>query len=793
MARSKKVRTRTINDCIDDSSSGGDDSIVIEEDQDIADFALDDGAADFDLLAAPTRQFDELEDDKNETSWTRHDRFQRSAKTILLDFVERSESFEGSLEGLLELDAHWDDALLLVALSLAKDSGQLSTNEDRERLLSLLVRFYQTRGSSLDQSLALEKMMSRADDLQLDFPFFPKMLASWLHRFKEEKLISSALLRRLPQKFLLDTGSDEVAVSKLRARKACYKKVIHDCGSLIGTAGTSSDSIRTFLVERLKEGGGASQDQDEAVCGDYPLEMVKAAVLFFLESCQCKEEDDSPAKAAACASFLQQLRGIGVLGDTGMLFGLLRTIGSVDEIAVDNPKADHFLIELLKILIEQDSLEPDLLKRCRILHVPGGGQAQDILKEVEAAMPEHFVPFYLDFEQDVSREIDNFFASSSSCHYNTLSGTGCYTTSISPTASSSTTTSLQDRKERFGKFVAMIGPGREKARGLVAQIVRACCAAEDPEAFRKSLIMRSSSVDVGSESITTGDQGAAAVNSAEVDILGGAQQDCRPIKGESGSIGRGEPGAPDVDAGASKQHMLNQDCFSSMISISTCTSEPASSFTSSTTRSTTSFSSSSPTSSSTCVSATTLSPSSSGITPSTSSTGVVLNAENAGAGGGDQPSYPQMLSHTVSSEVPSNMNRCGADHGAELQLQGTTIPSKVVPGAVTSCDKMSSTTTPTPSGGVVTSFENTTSSASAFDNPSDILTLGRLEAGCALLTYLVQQIEEVPALALADGFGRAIVTLTTQEEKETATEMLLRCESLFPEGQVLDTSTGAGF
>eukprot|EP00391_Amoebophrya_sp_Ameob2_P003531 CAMPEP_0179007416 /NCGR_PEP_ID=MMETSP0795-20121207/15149_1 /TAXON_ID=88552 /ORGANISM="Amoebophrya sp., Strain Ameob2" /LENGTH=992 /DNA_ID=CAMNT_0020702389 /DNA_START=131 /DNA_END=3109 /DNA_ORIENTATION=+ len=417
-----------------------------------------------------------------------HNRFQSTAKSLLLDFVEDNETAERTLDELFKLHQEheqsgspWDDVVALTGFTIMRD--QTLDPQRCDRLLSLLVNYYlrstttltpflkqgqkatstsrtnKTAAAGTIFELALEKLMSRWEDMALDFPLFPNLLQKALYRFKEEAGLPLAVVRRLPQKFIQDVEADEERVAELTAAKKLYKKVIFDADKMVATCAVSASAKEKFVREALLK------QQDVA----FPLELVKLSVAFYLgrassdtttncnsssaqtdESTRLKRTTSSsapPSDAALCQGFLQLLVDTGCITKKDVFFGLLRTLGTTDELSLDcGPlKVERFLRELLCGLVQReweyndstnmtqelsaaeageagggdDSAEtagkvvqrgehfqlPEELKKCRILHVPGGAQAQEILSAVEADLPECFVPVFLDLDAELEKEL----------------------------------------------------------------------------------------------------------------------------------------------------------------------------------------------------------------------------------------------------------------------------------------------------------------------------------------------------------------------------------------------------
>eukprot|EP00392_Amoebophrya_sp_AT5.2_P016989 g17299.t1 len=245
---------------------------------------------------------------------------------------------------------------------------------------------------------------------------------------------------------------------------------------MVATCAVSASAKEKFVREALLK------QQDVA----FPLELVKLSVAFYLgrassdtttncnsssaqtdESTRLKRTTSSsapPSDAALCQGFLQLLVDTGCITKKDVFFGLLRTLGTTDELSLDcGPlKVERFLRELLCGLVQReweyndstnmtqelsaaeageagggdDSAEtagkvvqrgehfqlPEELKKCRILHVPGGAQAQEILSAVEADLPECFVPVFLDLDAELEKELQEHVLRSRTRTLSSLSG-----------------------------------------------------------------------------------------------------------------------------------------------------------------------------------------------------------------------------------------------------------------------------------------------------------------------------------------------------------------------------------
>ncbi|CAD7966782.1 unnamed protein product [Amoebophrya sp. A120] len=452
--------------------------------------------------------------------WPEYEKFKVDVTNVLVDYLNEHETLETSMDCLLRstcerekslLVYEWSDLVLLTAFNL-----QVNGEAQEERLLDFLTVFLGQMSSGdgvgsknfcsvtteqdFDGSdgntqkkmlspfdLALEKLLSRWEELKMDFPRFPELLGKILVRLVQDaQVLPVSILNRVPEKFLLEKYLSAGTTSTKNATATARLELENNSGdeiesletTLIDNLASAKKKIKAILSEYshpVDRSSGAKKTNEshvvELLVGSdrnllqfYSDEVVKLTISEFLQKSGLHRTKED---AKECANLLLHLKTATLFPniknhftDEKLGLGLLRAIGLIDEFIIDSgkEKVEKFFFNVIAELVvkidtgaaaaknqrrnsdsEQGATEAKrpgsrsatvsksksrsndagpgsfslakLLKKCRILHIPGGGAAQCLLERVELALPQFFVKHYLDLEKECTKLLDLFFYS----------------------------------------------------------------------------------------------------------------------------------------------------------------------------------------------------------------------------------------------------------------------------------------------------------------------------------------------------------------------------------------------
>lgn len=264
--------------------------------------------------------------------------FKASAIAAIREYFDSSDAAEvGRSLGDLE-EPGLTNIFVKQAVQLAMD------RKDREReLTSALLAALSPQTISEDQmSLGFTRLLASVEDLALDIPDAPHLLALFLGRaVVDEVLAPSFLASVLPalRNDSLGVTVVQTTGSMLSARHAA-ERLINCWHGGCQTVDQLRESMQALLEEYLGSGDTAEAARclHDLTVPFYHHELVKRALLMAL--------DPTGHHAASLFSLLAKLAASGEVNQTQMRKGFSRVEASLDDVVLDLPKAREDLAKL---------------------------------------------------------------------------------------------------------------------------------------------------------------------------------------------------------------------------------------------------------------------------------------------------------------------------------------------------------------------------------------------------------------------------------------------------------------
>ncbi|PHJ16976.1 ma3 domain-containing protein [Cystoisospora suis] len=290
--------------------------------------------------------------------------FTKLAKEALDEYYASREPLELS-KSLKELNCNqYLDTFVVLAVRSALDRA----TEEQKCLSASLTLLTDKQIISRQQMVrAFEKLVQSADDLNLDVPDASDRIYLFLECAVLDNCVDPNYIQRLPEKFLSFLSSSvleanpqlETYLQNLRKFKEAVRGFLPDFFN-----SGSTEELRIFLEEQKQ-----------------PLlqhEFVKMAV----ESSFARENEQREMVSNA----LDCLYG-KVLKPDDIQLAFARLVGTVDDVALDNPEAYDLLSKFLARAVADEILPPSFLVDRYRLHYGGVGGMQ-VLKKVQKWLSE---------------------------------------------------------------------------------------------------------------------------------------------------------------------------------------------------------------------------------------------------------------------------------------------------------------------------------------------------------------------------------------------------------------------
>eukprot|EP00928_Gymnodinium_smaydae_P054022 TRINITY_DN37875_c0_g1_i1.p1 TRINITY_DN37875_c0_g1~~TRINITY_DN37875_c0_g1_i1.p1 ORF type:complete len:591 (-),score=124.99 TRINITY_DN37875_c0_g1_i1:61-1833(-) len=230
-------------------------------------------------------------------------------------------------------------------------------------------------------SRAFAKLVCTWEDLQVDDgPHAPAVLVGLLLSCIRAGCLDEAYLSRLPEGLLqaglsarVDDGlasdtSAQAALARVIERLQIYKRNLEQEG-LLGPPSCSSSRQASSTAQALRRLG----------MPEFHHEYVKRVFAASL---------DWPAsrRNSVCITMLAGLLAEGVLAPEDVQWGVVRLLGSLEDLKLDCPRSDVIVADLLRDMLAEELLSGGFLRRLHTLHV-GGAAGLEVLGPVLAARP----------------------------------------------------------------------------------------------------------------------------------------------------------------------------------------------------------------------------------------------------------------------------------------------------------------------------------------------------------------------------------------------------------------------
>eukprot|EP00326_Haptolina_ericina_P010173 CAMPEP_0181223624 /NCGR_PEP_ID=MMETSP1096-20121128/30649_1 /TAXON_ID=156174 ORGANISM="Chrysochromulina ericina, Strain CCMP281" /NCGR_SAMPLE_ID=MMETSP1096 /ASSEMBLY_ACC=CAM_ASM_000453 /LENGTH=529 /DNA_ID=CAMNT_0023316565 /DNA_START=8 /DNA_END=1597 /DNA_ORIENTATION=+ len=243
-------------------------------------------------------------------------------------------------------------------------------DHERELVSQLISNLYDGAVSPHEIARGFEILISRIDDLTIDNPQAPTLLAAFLVRAVVDDVLPPAFVRQNPPEPLttdlqlatLTQAKAQLAVSHFgdRRRKVWGAAADADVATLKHSV---SELVREYLV------GG---DLNEAVrclvelnAPSFYHEVVKRLVVLSL--------DHNSTEQQLARRLVGRLYGDRLLTEEQLLLGCKRLLEALPDLRLDNPKASEVLSEFFDSCCELDALAPseDWREAIRVLRSGG--------------------------------------------------------------------------------------------------------------------------------------------------------------------------------------------------------------------------------------------------------------------------------------------------------------------------------------------------------------------------------------------------------------------------------------
>lgn len=228
-------------------------------------------------------------------------------------------------------------------------------DHERELVSQLISNLYDGAVSPHEIARGFEILISRIDDLTIDNPQAPTLLAAFLVRAVVDDVLPPAFVRQNPPEPLttdlqlatLTQAKAQLAVSHFgdRRRKVWGAAADADVATLKHSV---SELVREYLV------GG---DLNEAVrclvelnAPSFYHEVVKRLVVLSL--------DHNSTEQQLARRLVGRLYGDRLLTEEQLLLGCKRLLEALPDLRLDNPKASEVLSEFFDSCCELDALAP---------------------------------------------------------------------------------------------------------------------------------------------------------------------------------------------------------------------------------------------------------------------------------------------------------------------------------------------------------------------------------------------------------------------------------------------------
>jgi len=308
--------------------------------------------------------------------------FQSNVKPIWSEYLESGEVLV-CVNRILDLECEaYDDELFVMAVNKTLDSA----NDLAATLLQNFLRTYygnedeessRPRKNNTERKLAsyirgLEKLLTSWESISVDVPHALPFLVQLIFWSVENHFANKSFLYRMPEKLVaalpegelkasLEESLKNLAPFKTESRKALKEYFLNS---------NSIDEVKQFLAE---------QDLPQ-----FHLEFVRLVMqLGIQEHVNSKQDIDNGI------NLLGDLLDQNVIQDDDLNWGLLRFLGSAEDMQIDNPKFQPKASELIGQLLSNDLISSAFVHRCRLLRI-GGAVGLEILTKVGRDFPEHY-------------------------------------------------------------------------------------------------------------------------------------------------------------------------------------------------------------------------------------------------------------------------------------------------------------------------------------------------------------------------------------------------------------------
>jgi len=216
---------------------------------------------------------------------------------------------------------------------------------DRERVSQLLSKLDGNPLEQAEMAEGFEALLSRTDDLALDNPSAPSLLAGFLVRAIADDVLPPAFVAQIPpggtpgHRRALEAARAQLSASHFGARRR----------HVWGKAATGRMVDLKIAVAELIQEYLASGEADEAVlcvkelnAPPFHHEMVKQLVVAAM--------DHGPREREGALELLRRLRTEQVVSQEQLSLGCQRAVEAADDLKLDNPHAPEIIAEMVQQL-----------------------------------------------------------------------------------------------------------------------------------------------------------------------------------------------------------------------------------------------------------------------------------------------------------------------------------------------------------------------------------------------------------------------------------------------------------
>eukprot|EP00930_Biecheleria_cincta_P072875 TRINITY_DN60217_c0_g1_i1.p1 TRINITY_DN60217_c0_g1~~TRINITY_DN60217_c0_g1_i1.p1 ORF type:complete len:483 (-),score=102.33 TRINITY_DN60217_c0_g1_i1:362-1810(-) len=299
--------------------------------------------------------------------------FQKRAKSLIDEYfishaVEETTLAAQELIGACRSEA---DELGVLAIRGAVDRGKEAPNA-MVKLLESLSKTTAVDGGALIRSF--EKIFCTLTDIKMDAPHAESDILDILKGCIAGGAIDPALLTKLPESLLQAGLTRNKAEGNDEFREMLHKTAVE----LKTFKVASSRCLEEFFVALHPEEVG--QQLQDLGMRPYQHEFVKKAItLSFSQPSETGRDQ--------VVALLKHLHGAGVLSRDDVHWGVTRILGTLEDLALDNPQVANSCTDIFVDLLTEDLISVPFLRRCRQLRL-GDSSGLKVLESVQRRTPE---------------------------------------------------------------------------------------------------------------------------------------------------------------------------------------------------------------------------------------------------------------------------------------------------------------------------------------------------------------------------------------------------------------------